>query len=258
MHYKFANALLEYKNNDSAYVESGDKAVIVVETRPNVWFPLVIKNIIDRLPGWKIYVVGSKCSVAYLNTIVRHRLNYVMLPSEHLSVKAYNKMMLSTRFWELFEEEHLLIAQPDCFIMREPMERHFQYPFIGAVCFSTHEDTFVMNGGLSLRKRSVMLKICSDILSGEESEPEDVVLTNIIRNHKLGIPTIEECNSFAIESMGDISTAVGVHGTDKNYLSSDQIFNIFASPSKSREKLVFSVDSDGNSKTELRSKDAAE
>ena len=232
--------------------------MIVVETRPNVWFPLVIKNIIDKLPGWKIYIIGSKISISYLQEVVEHQLNYIVLPSEHLSVKEYNKMMLSERFWETFQEEHLLIAQPDCFIIREPMAKHYQYPLIGAVCFSTQEDTFIMNGGLSLRKKSAMLKICSEILNGNEADPEDVVFTNAIRMHKMGIPTIADCNSFAIESFGNISTAIGVHGTDKNYLNNDKVSAIFASLAKAREELVFSVDTNGNSTTELRSKDSFE
>ena len=257
MHYKFANALLEYRDKDAPYTELGDKAVIVVETRPNVWFPLVVKNIIDKLPGWKIYIVGSDSSISYLKTIVKHELTYILLSSGHLSVAGYNKMMFSARFWELFKEEHLLIAQPDCFILRAPTERHFSYPFIGAVCFSTDKDTFIMNGGLSLRKRSVMLRICNELLGGTETDPEDVVFTKIIRKHELGMPTMDECNSFAIESLGDPATAIGVHGTDKNYLGSKQIDRIFASQKKPGE-LVFSVDTQGNSKIEFLARAPAE
>ena len=31
------------------------------------------------------------------------------------------------------------------------------------------------------------------------------------------IPTIQECNDFAIESIGNKLTAKGIHGTDKYY-----------------------------------------
>jgi len=228
MHYKFADALLRYRELDPQYSESGEKAVVVVETRPNVWFPLVVKNIIDKLPGWKIYIVGSRCSIEYLNSVVKQKLNYILLPRESLRVEDYNKTLFSTKFWELFSEEHILIAQSDCLILREPLEHHFSFPFIGAVCLSTQEESFIMNGGLSLRKRSVMLQICRDMLNGSETGPEDVVFTNIIRENKLGLPSMKDCNSFAIESFGDPTTAVGVHGTDKNYLNSVQIDKILS------------------------------
>ena len=228
MHYKFGEALLRYRETDPQYSETKEKAVVVVETRPNIWFPLVVKNIIDKLPGWKIYIVGSQCSIEYLNSVVKQKLNYILLPKNFLRVEEYNKMLFSTQFWELFSEEHILIAQPDCLILREPLDRHFSFPFIGAVCFSTQEDSFIMNGGLSLRKRSIMLQICKDMMNGSETGPEDVVFTNIIRKNRMGLPSMKECNSFAIESFGDPTTAVGVHGTDKNYLNSLQIDKILS------------------------------
>ena len=227
MHYKFAETLLSYRQSESPYYETGDRCVIIVETRQNYWLPAVVNNVIERLPGWKIYIVGSNCSIEYLRSKVTHKLNFVLLPNENLPISQYNRLFLSTTFWEAFKEESVLIVQPDCLILREPTEKHLKHPFIGAVCYSQDEHTFIMNGGLSLRKRSVMLKICSTLLQGNENQPEDVVFSNIIRKHRLGMPSMDDCNSFAIESFGDISSVVGIHGTDKGYLSSNRIDEIF-------------------------------
>ena len=50
------------------------------------------------------------------------------------------------------------------------------------------------------------------------SSVEDLFYTEQIRKYYPElIPTIQECNDFAIESIGNKLTAKGIHGTDKYY-----------------------------------------
>jgi hypothetical protein len=41
------------------------------------------------------------------------------------------------------------------------------------------------------------------------------------------MPSIDDCNNFAIESFGSMSTAKGLHGTDKFYRSFDFYKELF-------------------------------
>jgi len=75
-----------------------------------------------------------------------------------------------------------------------------------------------MNGGLSLRKKDAMIKACETFTDEERKLPEDVAFTKCMRRQKdFSLPTMSNCFKFGIETLGDIDTVVGIHGTDKYY-----------------------------------------
>ena len=84
------------------------------------------------------------------------------------SISSYNKLLLSTYFYDFFEGyDYILIAQLDVWIFRNNLNFWLdqQYSFVGApivdVVNSTQHDLkfIVGNGGLSLRRVSHMQKI---------------------------------------------------------------------------------------------------
>ena len=57
---------------------------------------------------------------------------------------------------------------------------------------------------------------------------EDVYFTNLIReNYPKSLPSLKECDEFAIESFGDYTKAIGIHGTDKYYAKPEFYKKIF-------------------------------
>ena len=65
-------------------------------------------------------------------------------------------MLLDSSFWRRFYGEKLLIFQEDTIIFRKLDQKFLEYDYIGAPL----EDYSIGNGGLSLRSKSIMIKIC--------------------------------------------------------------------------------------------------
>lgn len=198
-----------------------DRALVIVETRPSFFLPQVVASAVRTHPGWRLYVFGSPEVHALLGASCK---NYecatrVQLGSSHLPPTAYSRMLLDGTFWECVKEEHILVFQADCVLVR-PTPAHFlKYDYVGAVCGENHPRTFVMNGGLSLRRRSAMVRALRGMPPHLLDAPEDAAFCEAMRRRpgEFTLPTREECCEFAIETIGDASKAVGLHGTDKYY-----------------------------------------
>lgn len=69
-----------------------------------------------------------------------------------------------------------------------------------------------------------MIRACQEMITeGYNREmSEDILFTYILRKGEGYVfPTMKECNEFALESFGNVETCIGVHGTDKYYMSSE-------------------------------------
>ena len=137
--------------------------------------------------------------------------------------------------WEHINEENILVFQSDCICFREPSKEQMQWDYIGALCGNDRdENNFVMNGGLSFRKKSAMTKICKEMdkeyKNGETNE--DIVFTDHMRNNGYTIPSVQHCHEFAVETGGDTKTCVGLHGTEKYWISDTDMHNVMNYVSK--------------------------
>lgn len=203
-----------------------DAALVIVETRPSFFLPHVVASAVRTHPGWRLYVFGTEAVHALVGSLCT---NYdiatrVTLDShERMTVPQYSALLLSPAFWEAIREEHALVFQADCVLVRPVPPEAKVYDFIGAACGTLHPDRFVVNGGLSLRRVPAMRRAVALIRTSHPhlaELPEDVALCTAMRadpDPGFNLPTIEACNGFAIESTGDPATAIGLHGTDKYY-----------------------------------------
>ena len=98
---------------------------------------------------------------------------------------------------------------------------------LGPVCVNfKDENKFVINGGFSLRNKNLMIELSQNKIIN--SPIEDYFFTEQIRkNYPELMPSIEDCNNFAIESIGNKLTAKGIHGTDKYYMTREEYKKIF-------------------------------
>lgn len=199
-----------------------DKALLIVETRPSFFLPHVVATAVQTHPGWHLYVFGTPAVHALLAAECKNydaATRVTLDTGPRMSVQEYSRLMLSKQLWSIVAEEHVLVFQSDCVLVRPTPPAYFAYDYVGAVCGAMDPARFVINGGLSLRRRSAMLlagKLCKP---RHRDEAEDVALCAVMRAHPdaFDLPSMQECLDFAIESTGDPSKAVGLHGTDKYY-----------------------------------------
>lgn len=225
----FGKFLLQYidKSVNYNYDKERKLGMVIVATKPSFWLPLVIKNAIDKITNANLYFFGTVKSIELVKEI-SNEIQCIRM-DDFNEIKIYNILFLSSNFWRFFNEEYLLIFQPDCILLRDLDNDIYNYDYIGPTCGDiTFKDRFIINGGLSLRKTKTMIEIC-DTLSDEERNGnynEDIILTKKLREHveySKKLPSFEVCNKYFIESIGNINTAVGIHGTDKYYLLDDSM-----------------------------------
>lgn len=194
--------------------------VVLVATKCTFWLPLVIKNILNKIKNCKLYFFGSKDSICFLKESISYNNISFHIIDDFNDIKYYNRLLLNKDFWNTFKEEYVLITQPDCIILRDINLSDLQFDYIGAICGMLNEN-FIMNGGLSIRNKNVMIQIC-DNLSDEQKTgniAEDIIFSNIIaKNSKYKSPSANDCLDFSIETIGNIDKVLGIHGTDKFYI----------------------------------------
>lgn len=218
--YVFGQYLINYMTKEVSYDETNrNLGIVLIATKRSFWLHLVIKNIIDKIKHCKLYFFGSNDSIQHIKEIIDYNISYYKI-NDFDNIKEYNKLLLNRDFWSVFSEPYILVTQPDCLLLRNINESDLKYDYIGALC-GPLDDKYIMNGGLSIRKRETMIEIC-DNLSNEVKNgtiPEDIVFSNNIKNNKkYKCPTKNECFNFSIESIGNLDYALGIHGTNKYYI----------------------------------------
>ena len=195
-------------------------ALVIVETRPLPYLASVIATAVASHPSWPLYVVGPERVHASLSEKVYNYVQ-VVLDVDTMTIAEYNMLLTSPEFWGTFKEPSVLIFQSDCVLVRPTPPSFLALDYVGAVCGTLDPQSFVMNGGLSLRRVDAM-KRCVEHMHRDGDDltaAEDVTFCSVMRRHarEFVCPTMEVCDAYAIESQGDPTTAVGMHGTDKAY-----------------------------------------
>jgi hypothetical protein len=212
---KYNNINIDYKNNTN-----NNTAIILIATKPSFWLPLVIKNALNKINNCNFYFFGSDETIFFIKNNLKLDINYIKIPN-FKNIKDYNKILLNIDFWNNFKEDYILVIQPDCIILRNLNENDYNFDYIGAICGSFDQTNYIINGGLSMRNKKIMIEICKHLNIQEKSGniPEDIIFTEKIRNNKdYKLPSFKDCMNFSIESFGNIDNVLGIHGTDKYYM----------------------------------------
>lgn len=171
-------------------------AVLIIENR----YPLteILERHFDKLPPHKIYFDDTVNSIAQ-----------------------YNKLLTSAELWNKISEENILIIQHDSALLRHGIEEFYKFDFIGApikwLSFPA------MNGGLSFRRKSAMLKIIENVpYNGTENE--DLYFCRGAEQLGLSLPTFETAQKFSCETIFNFGS-LGYHAIEK-YLTHDEVYKI--------------------------------
>jgi hypothetical protein len=212
-------------------------AGFIAETRPSWWLRPVTRNAVEVLGLRVLYV----CGPAHVRDIVADvvvdliRIEHIDVPTHGGGgggdpIGAYSALMMSEALWARIAEPWVLVFQIDCALLRPLRAEHFAFDYIGAVCGDASSDeTFVINGGLSLRRTEAMRAATQLMTAEDRGLPEDVAFTRVMRRHPdtFSLPSMRACHAFSMESIGDPRRVVGMHGTDKYYAPDDLVAAAF-------------------------------
>lgn len=132
------------------------------------------------------------------------------------SIAEYNQLLTSKAFWNNIDEEHVLIIQHDSALLRKGLDEFAEYDYIGA---PWKFEPYVGNGGLSMRKRSAMLRILDEVpYNGTDNE--DIYFAHGCIKLGLNIAPIEVAGKFSCETIFKLGT-MGCHAID-TWLTKDE------------------------------------
>jgi hypothetical protein len=161
--------------------------------------------------GWRFIVyVGTNTAEKIQNLVteleVEDWVTISHLGRDNLTTKEYSNIFMSPLFWENIPQEHILIFQSDSVLLDGKLDQFLSYDYVGAPWsdYMVHLiklPTSVGNGGLSLRRKSGMLRAINSkfpMSRKMDGYPEDLYFA-YRRRQLLNIPSAEVAIQFSVE-----------------------------------------------------------
>jgi FkbM family methyltransferase len=219
-------------NNDS-----NTKVAVIVEPQNHKYLIGVIKQVMSKLGGtWNLRIFGSDKNEAIIKENIKGTYTFVNMQfDEFVSPDTYNLFLQSKECWNKITEEHVLMFQPDSFILTNNYIIPPNYGFVGApYSYGIHDNSgnfiditsptqngYNINGGFSYRNKQVMLDCinnvtCNDIINYRQQNglnieyfnanvilPENVFFMNAMAALNYPLPTttdtvLTDCAKFCI------------------------------------------------------------
>ena len=224
------NYLNTYLNKQVIYKhkENCKNLMLILETRLSLSLILVIKNALYKMPNFNFMIISTKSTINFLEKIFGELPYKIEINKSKINLDEYSKILLDQSIWRKIKEERVLIFQSDSIVLRNIQDLEFpKLSMLGPVCVNLDDkEKFVMNGGFSFRNKDLMIELCTN--KPITSNIEDIFYSEQIRKYYPELmPSIDECNDFAIESIGNKLKAKGIHGTDKYYRTYEGYKEIF-------------------------------
>lgn len=239
----------EYLQNHAPIFQanrSGNKKVaVIVEPRRHAMLEPVVRNVMYHLgPGWNLEIVTHHRNIDFIErSFGGCTLRITPIPYTNMNQTLYNHLLLDPWFWWHLREEHVFVFQTDCILFRRGIDDWLDYDYVGANYFHPDHMSPVcggIQGGLSLRKRSVMLE-CLDKVSWRTiqyhrthhgCEPlecfhEDIYFTHACEILEKELPDVANRKCFSIEAEY-WDRPFGHHGTTKAYFTREQMDGIIS------------------------------
>ncbi|KAI9055071.1 hypothetical protein LZ554_000036 [Drepanopeziza brunnea f. sp. 'monogermtubi'] len=232
-------------NQTSNKTLQDEKVAVIIETRFRTnLVPLILHFSSVLGPSWPIIIYTSPESVGMFVTsaaLARYisigTIEIRILPQETLFTNSdsVNAFMTDSWLWDnLAPYEHILIFQSDsmlCANAARSVEDFFEYDLVGAPIAADRGSGY--NGGLSLRKRSTILRVLDRFVWEEEKHKgasnenrfEDQYYYNRMKALReeeeaqdidprsqgaINLPTMEVARTFSVETI-DYPHPLGVH-----------------------------------------------
>jgi|SaaInlV_165m_DNA_3_1040750.scaffolds.fasta_scaffold22694_2 hypothetical protein len=202
---------------------------VIVEPRNTILLIHVIQNILDKIPNILIHLFNGINNASNIHNYIKknnliNKIKLTNLNKTNLTIAEYSDLLTSLSFWKQIKGENILIFQIDswvCHYNKDFIKECSEYGFIGAPCREC--DIPWQNGGLSLRKKSLMIKAIKDKKLNESTWPEDRFFT-VIKRKIVNPAPFELAKKFSVEKYYYI-TPFGVH-KPWNYLQENELEQI--------------------------------
>ena len=142
---------------------------VLIELRLLPHLSFIIKNAVYRLGAdWSFTIICGINNYEFIKNITSQIQGYIRiikLDKANLTREEYSIMLLHSKFWKQFYGEKILIYQEDSIIFKKLEQKFLKYDFIGA----PYPNKEIGNGGLSIRTKNIMIKICQKFFDLHES-----------------------------------------------------------------------------------------
>jgi len=189
------------------------KVAVIVETREHKALPFVLKNVMSVLPDeWELQIFHGLSNRDYVIESTRElnrQIHFSNLQIDSISaVDSSLEIMLTNNFWNQVVGETVLYFECDtmlCANSEMSVEDFEHFDYIGGYWGNTlgvlhNKYDRVMNGGLSIRKKSFMLDIIynklESYLKNGGNSCEDYFVSAMTINR----PTYQQVLSFSIDN----------------------------------------------------------
>jgi hypothetical protein len=189
-----------------------NKSIVIIERRIHENLAFLIRNMFYYARDWSITVLCSDINFEYLKSITTHNSSNVLLlpvfignPDRDTARNEYNTLLKQAEFYRLLPFEHIFIVQTDTYLRKKIDESMFEYDYV-AGHFAW--DTTSAGGGMSYRKQSSMIDICTNFK--KDIPMEDCFINEGVKLLGYKMPTVEKGVKYIAESCYDIDP-MGVH-----------------------------------------------
>lgn len=224
-----------------------NKVAVIVEPRITEVLPDLLTWMMHLLSpyGWTFIVYcGSTNQFLLENFDVEIR----PMNTDNLTIPDYNALFLSKEFWESMPFENILIFQTDSVLIDGNLDEFLHYDYVGAPWHLSmmphiagivsslfqrsmkfglkrkHPDYFTGNGGLSLRRKSAMLRALSHIYNTHGLNEDRYY--SLACKSLVAVSPPELAMRFSVETIFS-DNAKGFHACWK-YLSYEQMNSIYS------------------------------
>ena len=193
------------------------KVAIIIETRKHKALEFVLNNVMSNLPDeWKLQIFHGIDNIEYIQNIInnnsllssiKNKITLSNLNIKEVTQEDSSKIMLSESLWESVVGETVLYFECDsllCPNSKYKVDDFIDFDYIGGYwgnsLYSLDEKyPVVMNGGISIRKKSFMLDIIKNkwetYIEKGGNPCEDYFVSHYVKNK----PTTRQVLSFSID-----------------------------------------------------------
>ena len=206
---KYGKKLQEFWENHNM-PKKPDSYLILVERRihPNLAF--VLQNAAYFARGWGIVLICSDLNYEYCKMLCQGkdidiRPFFQGNPDSSVGKTEYNSLLKSGSFYSSLPGEHHLFLQVDTYLRKPVPEEWKQFDYIAA---PYEWDESSVGGGLSYRKKSSMIALCSK--KPNTVCDEDAYICEGIKELGMKMPPFENAVTYISESC-IYEDPIGVH-----------------------------------------------
>jgi len=213
----YGKQLQEFWNTTTTIPERSDKAIVIVERRchPNLQFCL--QNAAYFARGYSIHIFCSLANHSFIKSICGSKLSniYIYPIFETIGTPEegkieYNTLLKSIKFWNVFQEEHILTIETDSYFLKPIPESVYGYDYVA--CKWPWLPNEPGGGGLSYRKCSLMRRICElEDASVKDDPMQDSFASNGARILFAKSPTLAESMNYFTECALLPVNSIGTH-----------------------------------------------